>query len=61
MTVGVLLVLTVYVALLVDWIDEYRTGYYVQHRLEQLVESVIILLYTAMGVRFGFRRVDLRT
>ena len=59
-TLGALLVLAVYVALLVDWIDEYRSGYYSQHRLEQVIESVIILAYTALGIRFGFRRIDLQ-
>lgn len=55
---GSLLACLWYCAALIDWIQEYSSGYYAYHRIEQVLETAGILLYTYLGVRFLRKNVD---
>lgn len=47
-----------YCAVLIDWIQNYSAGVYSQTRLEVIVESVALFLYTFFGVKFFYRHVN---
>ena len=53
---GLLLAFLGYGAALIDWLQDYSTGYYAFHRVEQGLETAAILLYTYLGVRFYQKR-----
>lgn len=55
---GSLLSLTWYCAALIDWLDEYSSGYYAYHRLEQVLKTSALGAYTYGAVRFYRNRVD---
>lgn len=55
---GVLVAFVGYCTALINWLQAYSSGYYAHHRLEQVVESVAIVIYTYLGVRFCRRKVD---
>lgn len=56
---GSLLGLVGYCAALMDWINDVKTGVYAQHHGEAFLETVALVVYTTLGIRFGLRRVDL--
>lgn len=41
-----------YCALLIDWIQDYSNGVYGHNRLEAVLESGALLLYTYFGIKF---------
>lgn len=49
---GALLAFVGYCAALIDWIQEYSSGYYTDHRIEQGLETAGIVIYTYWGIRF---------
>lgn len=50
--VGGLITLVWYCSTLIDWLDEYSSGYYADHRIEQVLETAAIVVYTYFAVRF---------
>ena len=53
---GLLLALLGYCAALIDWLQDYSSGYYAYHRVEQVLETAALLVYTYLGVRFYQQR-----
>ena len=53
---GMLLTFVWYCAALIDWLQDYLTAYYAFHRVEQVLETAAILVYTYLGVRFYQKR-----
>lgn len=49
---GALLAFLWYCAALINWIQEYSSGYYAYHRFEEVLETVGIVTYTYFGIRF---------
>lgn len=55
---GVLLGFLWYCAALIDWVQEYSSGYYVYHRLEEVLETAALVTYTYFGIRFCRKKLD---
>lgn len=47
-----------YCAALIDWIEEFSSGYYAHHRTEEVFETAGILIYTYFGIRFFRKKID---
>ncbi|WP_461133256.1 hypothetical protein [Spirosoma lituiforme] len=47
-----------YCAVLIDWIQDYSTGVYARNRLEAVLESSVLFLYTFFGVKFFYRHIN---
>ena len=47
-----------YCAALIDWVQEYSSGYYAFHRTEEVLESAGIVTYTYLGVRFCRKKLN---
>ena len=56
---GVLVCFAGYCYALIDWVIDYETGVYKRQQLEAVYETSALLLYTALGLRFINRRIDL--
>jgi hypothetical protein len=50
--IGSLVCLLVYCAMLIDWVQDYKTGLYVANHAEALLETTAILVYTVGGFTF---------
>lgn len=57
--IGVLLCFAGYCYALIDWVVDYQSGVYQRQQLEALYETSALLLYTALGLRFMNRRINL--
>jgi hypothetical protein len=47
-----------YCTALIDWVTDVRTGVYTRRPGEALIETVVLITYTGLGIRFFLRRVD---
>ena len=55
---GMLLAFFWYCALLIDWIQEFSSGYYAHHRAEEVLKTAGIVLYTYLGIRFFRKKIN---
>ena len=53
---GIVLAFVWYCAALIDWLQDYSSDYYAFHRVEQVLETAALLVYTYLGVRFYQKR-----
>ncbi|GAB4043229.1 hypothetical protein GCM10028774_58020 [Spirosoma jeollabukense] len=49
---GTLICFAGYCWALIDWVQDYKTGVYALERWEAFYESLALLIYTALAVRF---------
>ncbi|GAB3699781.1 hypothetical protein GCM10027592_26170 [Spirosoma flavus] len=49
-----------YTMALIDWIGDYKSGIYDTHYMEAASETGVILLYTALGIRFLMSRIHIK-
>ena len=54
---GLSLAVVWYCAAQIDWLQDYSIDYYAFHRVEQVLETAAILVYSYLGVRFYQKRI----
>ena len=55
---GILVCFAGYCLVLIDWVQDCQTGVYRQHWGEACLETLALLLYTFLGVRFAISRIN---
>ncbi|RRB04705.1 hypothetical protein [Larkinella rosea] len=54
---GILIFFAVYCYAVIDWVTDYRTGVYRRDPLEAWYETLALVLYTLLGLRFMNNRI----
>jgi uncharacterized membrane protein YdjX (TVP38/TMEM64 family) len=55
---GAIIAFLWYCAALINWVQEYSSGYYAFHRIEEVLETVAIVAYTYLGIRFCRKKLN---